>query len=416
MDAEVVQLNRDIYETMTSLTDQPPPAVRTWTGETWGPVDAAATLVLNHPSALRVMLMPPSDLVAGEAYIFGDIDIEGDMFAALKFGAGLDDARRHPVKVLRLMRRLRKLPEAPGHEDKRPVRTGRIHSKSRDQDAVRYHYDVGNDFFASFLDPAMVYSCGYFLDAADTLEQAQQRKLDVVCRKLQLSPGQRLLDVGCGWGALAIHAALNYDVEAVGITLSSDQAEEARRRVKAAGVEDRVSIRVEDYRDVEGLFDAVASVGMLEHVGAKELGTYFGRINELLGPRGIFLNHGITTRARKSKGKPTFVSTYVFPDGELHPIEMSIVAAEASGFRVRDLESLRPSYALTLRRWVENLERNPMTRTPEEETRHRLFRLYMAGSALAFEAGGTDVYQIVAVKPDRPWTLGRRFMLAEDDR
>ncbi len=417
MDDEVLGLNRDVYDTLVTLTDAPPAAVRTWTGETWGPEDSAATLVLTHESALRVMFLPPSDLVAGEAYIFGDIDIEGDIFAALAFGAGLDDARHHPVKALKLMRRLRKLPEAPGHEEQRPTRGGRLHSKPRDQEAVRFHYDTGNDFFASFLDPRMVYSCAYFLDSSETLEQAQKRKLDIACRKVQLAPGQRLLDVGCGWGTLAIHAALEYDVEVVGITLSPEQAEEARRRAKEAGVEDRVSIRVQDYREVEGTFDAITSIGMYEHVGSKELGSYFERLYELLGPRGILLNHGITTRNRKSKGKPTFISTYVFPDGELHPIEMSIKAAEAVGFQVRDLESLRPSYALTLRHWVANLEQNPLMVTEEDRVRHRLFRLYLAGSALTFESqsGGSDVYQMVAVKPERPWTLGRSFMVAEDD-
>ena len=414
MDDEVLGLNRDVYDTLVTLTDAPPPAIRTWTGETWGPEDAAATLVLTHESALRVMFLPPSDLVAGEAYIFGDIDIEGDIFAALAFGAGLDDARRHPVKALKLMRRLRKLPEAPGHEDQRPTRAGR---KSRDQESTRVNYDTGNDFFASFLDPGMVYSAAYFLDSSESLEQAQQRKLDIACRKVQLAPGQRLLDVGCGWGALAIHAALEYDVEVVGITESSEQADEARRRVKEAGVEERVSIRVQDYREVEGTFDAVTSIGMYEYVGSKELGSYFERLYELLGPRGILLSQGVTTRHRKGKGKPTFISTYVFPDGELHPVETSIKAAEAVGLQVRDLESLRPSHALTLRRWVENLEENPLVGTDEEQIRHRLFRLYLAGSTLTFESdtGGSDVYQMVAVKPDRPWTLGRSFMIAGDD-
>jgi cyclopropane-fatty-acyl-phospholipid synthase len=417
MEDEVLRLSRDVYDTLTSLTDAPAPAVRTWTGETWGPDDAAATLVLAHESSLRVMFMPPSDLVAGEAYIFGDIDIEGDIFAALAFGAGLDAARRHPVKALKLMRRLRSLPEAPGHEDRRPARGGRLHSKSRDADSVRFHYDTGNEFFASFLDPHMVYSCAYFLDSTETLEQAQKRKLDVSCRKVQLAPGQRLLDVGCGWGALPIYAASEYDVEVVGVTLSPEQAEEARRRVKEAGLEDRVTINVQDYRDIEGTFDAITSIGMYEHVGSRELGSYFGRLYELLSPRGVLLNHGITTRQRSSKGKPTFISTYVFPDGELHPIEMTVKAAEAQGFQVRDLESLRPSYALTLRHWLNNLERNPQAETDEDAIRHRLFRLYLAGSALTFEAesGGSDVYQMVAVKPGRPRTLGRSFMVAEDD-
>jgi cyclopropane-fatty-acyl-phospholipid synthase len=417
MDDEMLSLNREVYETLTSLTDAPPPAVRTWTGETWGPDDAAVTLVLNHESALRVMFMPPSDLVAGEAYIFGDIDIEGDIFAALAFGAGLDDARRHPVKALKLMRRLRKLPEAPGHEDMRPGRGGRLTSRSRDEESVRFQSEAGTAFHASFLDPRMVNSSGYFLDSSETLEQAQLRKLDVACRKVQLAPGQRLLDVGCGWGALAIHAALEYDVEVVGTTLSPEQAEEARRRVKEAGVEDRVSIQVQDYREVEGAFDAITSIGMHEHASSKELGAHFARLYELLGPRGILLHHGITTRQRKSKAKPTFISTYVFPDGELHPVETSIKAAEAAGFMVRDLESLRPSHALTLRHWVRNLEDNPVIANDEDRVRHRLFRLYLAGSALTFESetGGSDVYQVVAVKPDRPWTFGRSFMVAEDD-
>jgi len=415
MEDELVQLNKDIYETLVSLTDAPPPAMRTWTGETWGPPDAAATLVLQHPSALRVMFVPPSDLVAGEAYVFDDIDIEGDIFAALEFGAGLDAVRRHPVKALKLMRRVRKLPEAPGHEDRRPTRSGKLHSKSRDAEVVRQHYDTGNEFFASFLDPQMVYSCAYFLDSTDSLEAAQARKLDLVCRKLQLAPGQRLLDVGCGWGALIIHAALHYDVEAVGVTLSPEQATEARRRIKEYGLEDRVTVEVRDYREVEGQFDAISSVGMFEHVGAKKLGTYFERLYELLGPRGLLLNHGITTRLRKPDNKATFVSTYIFPDGELHPIEMAITAAETSGLQVRDLESLRPNYALTLRRWVDNLEKNPLIETEADEIRHRMFRIYMAGSALSFESGGTDIYQMVAVKPERPWTLGRSFMVAADD-
>lgn len=407
-------LNRDIYELLVGLTDHPAPAFRTWDGDTWGESDA--TLVLNHPSALRVMLMPPNDLVAGEAYAFGDVSIEGNIYTALFFAAGLSDARRHPVKAMKLMRRLRKLPEAPGHEDKRPARSGRLHSKTRDAEAVRAHYDTGNDFFSTFLGDTMVYSCAYFLDADESLETAQQRKLDLVCRKLQLSAGQRFLDVGCGWGSLVIHAAAHYDVEAVGVTLSPEQATEARIRVKQAGLEDRVSIEVRDYRDTEGTFDAIASIGMFEHVGAKELGTYFRHLYERLGPRGILLNHAITTRDRRSgRKKPTFVSTYVFPDGELLPIEVALREAEEAGFHARDLESLRPSYALTLRRWVDNLERHRQDGLLADDVTYRIWRAYMAGSALAFEAGGIDVYQMVAVKHDRPWTLGRSHMVAADD-
>ncbi len=417
MDVSVKDLNREIYDLLVDLSGVPAPALRTWDGDTWGRPDAGTTLVLNHPAAFRVMLLPPSDLVAGEAYVFDDVDIEGDIYGALYFAADLQNARRHPVKAMKLMRRLRRLPEAEGHADKRPVRTGRLHSKTRDSEAVRAHYDTGNEFFATFLDPQMVYSCAYFLGASEPLEIAQKRKLDLVCRKLQLAPGQRMLDVGCGWGALAIHAALNYDVEVLGITLSAEQVADARIRAKEAGVEDRVKFEVRDYRDTDGPFDAISSIGMFEHVGHKELGTYFRHLFKILGPRGILLNHGITTRDRKTtRRKPTFVSTYVFPDGELAPIEMSVQEAEGAGFWMRDIESLRPSYALTLREWVKNLESNRARDPVGSEVIYRIWRAYMAASAIAFEAGGIDVYQMVAVKPERPWTLGRSFMIASDDR
>ncbi len=417
MDATVTDLNREIYDLLVDLSSVPAPALRTWEGDVWGQPDAPTTLVLNHPSALRVMLIPPSDLVAGEAYVFDDVDIEGDIYGALYFAADLQKARRHPVKAMKLMRRLKRLPEAPGHAEKRPARSGRLHSQSRDSEAVRAHYDTGNDFFATFLDPQMVYSCAYFLDAAETLEVAQLRKLDLVCRKLQLAPGQRLLDVGCGWGALAIHAALNYDVEVVGITLSSEQAAAARILVKKAGVEDHVEIEVRDYREAEGTFDAISSIGMFEHVGPKELGAYFRHLFKILGPRGILLNHGITTRDRKpARHRPTFISTYVFPDSELAPVEQSVQEAEGVGFWVRDIESLRPSYALTLRQWVKNLEANRFRDAAGSDVAYRIWRAYMAAAALAFEEGGLDIYQVVAVKPDRPWTLGRSFMIASDDR
>ena len=417
MDTTVKELNQEIYDLLVDLSTVPAPAMRTWEGDVWGQPDAATTVVLNHPSALRVMLIPPSDLVAGEAYVFDDVDIEGDIYGALYFAADLQKTRRHPVKAMKLMRRLRRLPEAPGHAEKRPARAGGLHSKSRDSEAVRAHYDTGNDFFATFLDPQMVYSCAYFLDAGEPLEIAQKRKLDLVCRKLQLAPGQRLLDVGCGWGALAIHAALNYDVEVVGITLSSEQAAAAQIRIKEAGVEDRVEIEVRDYRDTEGSFDAISSIGMFEHVGPTELGAYFRHLFKILGPRGILLNHGITTRDRKpGKKRPTFTNTYVFPDGELAPMEQSLQEAEGAGFWVRDVESLRPSYAITLRHWVKNLEANRARNPVGSDVIYRIWRAYMAGAALGFEEGGLDVYQIVAVKPDRPWTLGRSFMIAGDDR
>jgi cyclopropane-fatty-acyl-phospholipid synthase len=410
------QTTIEAYNLLLDVAGEPAPRLVLWDGTSHGP-DSDAAIVLSHPAALRAMLLPPSDLVAAEAYVFGDVDLTGNIYTSLDFGRRLDAARRRPVKTLRLLNKLRQLPEAEGHADRRPTRSGKLHSKDRDQDAVRWHYDTGNEFFRSFLDDNLVYSCAYFLDPEESLERAQRRKLDVVCRKAQLSAGQRLLDVGCGWGSLVIHAATRYDVEAVGITLSEEQAAEARVRVKDAGVDDRVSIEVRDYREIDGVFDSIVSIGMVEHVGEKELGRYFKELAEHLTPRGVLVNHGITTRDRSSKrgGKPTFVDTYVFPDGELEPIEIVLRQAEEAGFHVRDVESLRPSYALTLRHWVDNLESNRLDHPVGTEEVFRIWRTYMAGSAIAFEHGGIDVFQMVAVRPQRPWSFGRSHMIAGDD-
>jgi len=288
----------------------------------------------------------------------------------------------------------------------------------RDREAVSYHYDTGNDFFRLFLDQAMVYSCADFLDPDEDLDVAQRRKLDLICRKLDLCEGRRLLDVGCGWGALVIHAARRYGVEAVGITLSFEQAAEARTRAAQAGVGDRVDIRVQDYREVEGTFDAVASVGMVEHVGRENLQLYFRRLRELAKPGGIVLNHGIVDNsAGNGRRRPSFVRTYVFPDGDLRPLGETVTAAENAGFEVRDIEGLRASYALTLRRWVANLESSKAAavRVAGEDT-YRIFRAYMAGSAVAFERAAIGVHQLLLTDGRRPWRFGRSSFLATDDR
>jgi cyclopropane-fatty-acyl-phospholipid synthase len=417
---EALATSRRIYELLVAKTTAPPPAMRSWTGETWGPADAATTVVLRHPGALRSTLFPPSDLVAGEAYVYDDIDIEGAMFPLLHWSAELDAMRSSPRAILQLARLLRSLPtESRRREATRPDVNGRLHSRRRDRAAVRHHYDTGNDFFELFLDPEMVYSCAYFLDDNEKLADAQRRKLDLICRKLQLRPGQRLLDVGCGWGALVRHAAANYGVEAVGVTLSPQQAREAEKRNQLYDLSDRITIRVQDYRDVVGEFDAISSVGMFEHVGAKQLETYFTKLCELLTPQGILLNHGITTRSRAGRferPKKSFVNTYVFPDGELLPIEQSIEAAEASGFETRDVENLRANYALTLRHWVSNLEANrEAAMAAADELTYRIWRMYMSGSVAAFELGAIAVYQTVYTRQDREWTFGRTWAAAGDD-
>jgi cyclopropane-fatty-acyl-phospholipid synthase len=393
--------------------------MRAWTGEEWGPDDAAATIVLNSPGALRAMLLPPSDLSASEAYIYGDVDFEGDIYALLRFGASIAESRRGPLIMTRLLRLLRQLPDDVNRADAEPPRfRGVLHSRRRDRAAVTHHYDTGNDFFSLFLGDHMAYSCAYFLSPTDTLDEAQRRKLDLICRKLRLSPGMRFLDVGCGWGSLLIHAAREYGVTATGITLSEAQADEARRRIDAAGLRDRVTVEIRDYRDIKGQYDAIASIGMVEHVGMKELRKYFKVLRTALAPGGQLLNHGITTRDRKRslREKPTFVSTYVFPDGELIPVDDVVKAAESAGFELRDAESLRAAYARTLERWVSNLEENrEKAIAATSEVTYRIWRLYMAGSAVAFDRSGISVYQLLLSDPDRPWIYGRSELLAADD-
>jgi cyclopropane-fatty-acyl-phospholipid synthase len=404
-----------IIDVLSSAGDHAP-AFRLWDGHRVGRDDAPATIVLRHPGSLRALLLPPSDLAAGEAYVYDDVDIEGDIFSLLDFGFefALGTARSTALSLFRLARKLpRQNRKSVG---KRPRIRGRLHSLDRDRRDIRYHYDVGDGFYRQFLDPSMVYSSAAFLDPSEPLEVAQRRKLDTICRKLELHPGQRLLDVGCGWGALVVHAARTYGVQAVGITLSSNQAAHARDLAVRLGVEDRVTILEQDYRQVAGIFDAIASVGMFEHVGRRKMGAYFGRLRRLLADGGVLLNHGIGTRDRgRKRHKATFVSTYVFPDGELLPVDEVVGIAEAAGFELRDLESLRTSYALTLRRWVANLESNRAAAVAAaDDATYRIWRAFMAGSALSFERARIGVYQLLLADPVRSWTYGRAWTIAGD--
>lgn len=420
--------SRRVYERLVRHASTPAPAMRAWDGTVWGPPDAASTIVLRHEGALRSLLLPPSDLAAGEAYIFDDVDVEGDITHAIAFATSLRVLARRPLTSASLLGDLMSLPHTQRNPSARPSVNGRLHSRNRDRQAVTSHYDTSNDFFSLFLDPALVYSCAYFLDPDEPLATAQRRKLDVVCRKLDLAHGGTLLDIGCGWGALVIHAAVEYGVRATGITLSEPQADLARLRAAEAGVGDRVDIRMMDYREVSGRYDAVASVGMVEHVGEARLDGYFRRLRSLVAPEGSILNHGITDRTRQRRPvhaprrlvrpprRRSFVNTYVFPDGELVPVETVVATAERNGLEVRDAESLRAGYALTLRRWVDTLESNRGAAVATAgETAYRIWRLYMAGSALAFERGDISVYQLLLSPPARPWTFGRQRLLASDD-
>ncbi len=418
------EASRAIFDLMEAALPDQVPAVRTWDGDCWGPADAPATLVLQHPGALRAMLLPPTDLVAGEAYIYDDIDIEGDIVWLMGFGAAAAEQLAKPLTAVKLLNLLRRLPaDARRKEAPRPQLSGRRHTRRRDREAIESHYDIGNDFYEVFLDAEMSYTCAYFLDPAESLNAAQARKHDLVLRKLRLQPGARYLDVGCGWGSMLIRAARDYGAVATGVTLSEEQAEYARQAAKEAGFDDRIKVLVRDYRDLDGEYDAISAVGMFEHVGRAKHAAYFEKLRSLVAPGGALLNHSISQRNRPKPGlrlptihRPTFVSTYVFPDGELVPVETTIETAERAGFEVRDAEALRANYPLTLRHWIANLENNRDAALAAGDDRlYRIFRLYMAGAVAAFEMEAFSVYQLLCVDPGAPWAHGRAWATAADD-
>lgn len=364
------------------------------------------TIVLNHPGALRAMLLPGTEVGLVEAYLYNDFDIEGNIEAVFPLGEVLAERTNGWQKKLDIARELMRLPnqQNPRISKRGAARlSGKPHSLERDRQAVRYHYDVSNDFYSLFLGKRMVYSCAYFESPDEDLDTVQERKLDYISRKLRLKPGQKLLDLGCGWGGLVIYAAERYGVDVTGITLSEPQASLAQQRIAEAGLQAHARVRVQDYREVEEWeqYDALVSVGMFEHVGEKLLPVYFERAYRLLKPGGVFLNHGIARRAAEKGWDPqSFSNAYVFPDGELVPISTTLRAAEESGFEVRDVESLREHYALTLRRWVANLEAHHTQALQfVEESTYRVWRIYMSGSAHGFASGRLNVYQSLLVKP-----------------
>ncbi|MQY37766.1 putative fatty acid methyltransferase [Streptomyces sp. RB17] len=392
-----------------------PLRIRAWDGSQAGPPDAPALVVRNR-RALRRMLFKPGELGLVRAWVSGDLGIEGDLYTALDALAGLvwerDEDAPGLLQTLRdpavraAVRELLKLagppvpPAPPREEIRRPRR--HLHTRRTDKRAISHHYDVGNDFYEIVLGPSMVYSCAYWEDDG-TLEDAQRDKLELISAKLGLTPGQRLLDVGCGWGSMAIHAAREHGVSVVGVTLSQEQAAYARKRVADEGLTDRVEIRVQDYRDVaDRPFDAISSIGMAEHVGAERYLEYARRLHDLLKPGGRLLNHQIARRPQHDEAAyavDEFIDSYVFPDGELAPIGTTVTQLERAGFEVRDVESIREHYARTLRRWVANLEgewaRAVRLTSPG---RARVWQLYMAASALAFEHNRIGVNQVLAVR------------------
>jgi cyclopropane-fatty-acyl-phospholipid synthase len=381
-----------------------------WDGSGIGPTDGSGTLEIRSPDALRRIMWAPGELGAARAFVSGDITVDGDLYTLLRVlqGSTPRDLRSIGLRTLPAMldaaRRLGALgpPLPPPPEEARP--TGRLHSPSRDAKAISHHYDLGNDFYRLVLGPAMTYSCARFLSAQTTLEEAQTAKHELICRKLGLHtrPGARLLDVGCGWGSMAMHAAHRHGATVVGVALSREQVNEAKRRVSEADLDDQVEIRLQDYRDLHGeTFDAISSVGMFEHVGASRMTRYFETLFGLLTPTRRLLNHAISEPGGSFLGRRTFVGRYVFPDGELLDVSAVIRAMQEVGFEVRDVESLREHYSQTLHRWVSNLEEHwdeavALVGLP----RANIWRLYMAASANGFDDGGLAIHQVLGVVPE----------------
>ena len=387
------------------LGGTPPIAIECYDGSRVGPEDSPSMLVVRSPLALRYVLTAPGELGFARAYVSGELDAQGDIFEVLALRDRLPDVKLGASKWLELARLagtagLRPLPPPP--EEARLH--GRRHSKERDAAAIAHHYDVSNDFYRMVLGPSMTYSCAVWSSPNGTLEDAQAAKHELVSRKLGLGPGMRLLDVGCGWGSMVIHAAKRHGVRAVGVTLSHRQADWARRAAQEAGLADRIQIRVQDYRDVrDGPFDAISSIGMFEHVGAAKLDEYFATLHRLVRPGGRVLNHGIarpaSSGARPRFARRGFIDRYVFPDGELHEVGSVVSRIQNAGLEARDLESLREHYALTLRAWVRNLEAAwPQAVAEVGAGRARVWRLYMAASAMNFEAARNQVHQVLAVR------------------
>ncbi len=399
--------------------------IRLWDGSEMrvGRDQPEFSLIFRSSKAFQDMLLSHHPLRVVESYFRGLIDVEGDFYSALKLRHYFSSLRLSLADKASFVARAMMI----GADSSETGGSRRWARKARqllglgatreiNRDAISFHYDVSNDFYALWLDEQMIYSCAYYEDADQTLEQAQHAKLDMICRKLRLAPGERMLDIGCGWGALVCWAAEHYGVQAHGITLSRNQYEQALRAIRQRGLEGRVTVELRDYRDLEGkeVYDKVSSIGMFEHVGLKNLPAYFAVVHRMLKPGGLFLNHGITSAEGGWKKSDTteFINRYVFPDAELESLSRVQLVMEDAQFEIHDVENLRLHYALTLRAWVSRLEQRR-----EEALRHvpdsvfRIWRFYMASCAQQFEEGNTGIYQILASRRtpfDTPVPLTRR--------
>lgn len=379
-----------------------------WDGEAFDFSPSPAVAITLGSRRLVRALMAGNFVRLGDAYVSGELAVDGKVEDIIRVGIALSERIGATPLLSRVARALAYV----------SVR----HSRRRDKAAIRHHYDVSNDFYRLWLDRNLIYSCAYFKTGSEDLDTAQEQKLEHICRKLLLKPGERLLDIGCGWGGLLNWAAIHHGVEGVGVTLSEQQYLLARQRIAEAGLADRVEIRLQDYRDIPGRdeFDKVVSVGMYEHVGLANLPLYFATIVRLLKPGGAVLNHGITLGGGVGRAKGLsggeFIDNHVFPGGELPPLSRVVKEVAASGLEFVDAEDLRPHYALTLKHWVRRLEacatEATFASTPEH---YRIWRIYMAAMAFAFDRGWLSVAQVLALKPyaramaKRPWTRGYQY-------
>jgi len=399
--ARTAPLHRELARTLPSRPFQ----LRFWDGTELQATEALGpTLYFNSPRALAHVLRAPGELGLGRAYAAGLIEVD-DLDGALRM---VDTFKPPSLSVKQRLRLAGAIVRASGltAPPRRPQTELRLrgerHTLARDLRAVRHHYDVGNEFFALFLDRSMTYSCAYFKGGASTLEEAQQAKLELVCVKLGLRPGERVLDVGCGWGSFAIHAATRHGASVLGITLAERQAELARERVREAGVADRVEIRVADYREVaEEPYDAITSIGMVEHVGEERIDEYARRLHALLRPGGRLLNHGIAKlKDLDTRDEGPFSERFVFPDGVPLPLSRIMLALERAGLATTHVEGLQDDYAHTLRHWIEHYESryDDAVRLAGAE-RARVWQLYLHAGRLGFDTGWASIYQVLAHRP-----------------
>jgi cyclopropane-fatty-acyl-phospholipid synthase len=380
-----------------------PVGFRAYDGSVSDRSDAVGVVEIRTPRAVRYLATAPGELGLARAYVMGDLEIRGDLHATLH--ALLAHSRGEiPWRELAgsARRWMLRRPPIPPEETRAPWRRGLVrHSRARDAHAISHHYDVSNRFYEILLGPSMAYSCAVFTTPSATLAEAQREKLDLICRKLDLKPGERLLDVGAGWGGLVRHAAEHYGARALGVTLSREQTEWAQRAIFEAGLQHRAEVRLLDYRDVsETGFDAISSVGAMEHIGSSELGSHFQTMAARLRAEGRMLNHTITRSSNRQRHRTgPFIDRYVFPDGELQGLGTVIGAMHDHGLEVRHEENLREHYAMTLREWGANLERNwPRVLTEVGERRARVWRMYMAISRVGFELNRIQIHQILGVR------------------